>query len=131
MASQYFPFFNELTVNLSVPLAFIFLISSKEGAMRGQSRGRQLRRTGRRRSAVAMAGTAAAAVSIALPMLAAAPALAARAQPAAVRAAATQARPWLDQGQSPGQRASELLGQMTLAQKLQLVDGTGYPIGSD
>jgi beta-glucosidase len=99
--------------------------------MRGHSPGRQLRRTGRRRSAVAMAGTAAAAVSIALPMLAAAPALAARAQPAAVRAAATQARPWLDQGQSPGQRASELLAQMTLAQKLQLVDGTGYPIGSD
>src|SRR6202042_2639301 len=34
-------------------------------------------------------------------------------------------------GAIAGQRASELLAQMTLAQKLQMMDGTGYPIGSD
>ena len=99
--------------------------------MRGLFSGGRLRRTGRRRPVVAMAVSAAAAVAIAVPMVAASPAMAARTRPAAVKAAAPGARPWLDRGQSPGQRASELLAQMTLAQKLQMMDGTGYPIGSD
>src|SRR5580693_8679151 len=99
--------------------------------MSGLLPGGQLRRTGRRRPVVAMAVSAAAAVAIAVPMAAASPAMAARTLPAAMKAAATGARPWLEQGQSPGQRASELLAQMTLAQKLQMVDGTGYPLGSD
>jgi beta-glucosidase len=99
--------------------------------MSGLLPGGPLRRIGRRRSVVAMAVSAASAVAIAVPMAAASPAMAARTLPAAVKAAATGARPWLEQGQSPGQRASELLAQMTLAQKLQMMDGTGYPIGSD
>ena len=99
--------------------------------MSGLLPGGQLRRTGRRRPVVAMAVSAAAAVAIAVPMAAASPAMAARTLPAATKATATGARPWLEQGQSPGQRASELLAQMTLAQKLQMMDGTGYPIGSD
>src|SRR5580698_10683496 len=98
--------------------------------MSGLLPGGQLRRTGRRRPVVAMA-VSAAAVAIAVPMAAASPAMAARTLPEAMKAAATGARPWLEQGQSPGQRASELLAQMTLAQKLQMMDGTGYPIGSD
>src|SRR5580692_4597952 len=99
--------------------------------MRGLLPGGQLRRTGRRRPVVAMAVSAVSAVAIAVSMAAASPAMAARTLPAAVKAAAIGARPWLEQGRSPGQRASELLARMTLAQKLQMMDGTGYPIGSD
>jgi beta-glucosidase len=40
------------------------------------------------------------------------------------------ARPWLDRQLTPDQRASALLAQMTLAQKLQMVDGTGFAFGS-
>ena len=54
--------------------------------------------------------------------LTAAPAADAPAAPAPV----TAPRPWLDRGQSPDQRAGELLATMTLAQQLQLVDGTGF-----
>ena len=42
----------------------------------------------------------------------------------------TYAHPWLNPRLGPGQRASELLAQMTLAQKLQMVDGTGFAFGS-
>ena len=40
------------------------------------------------------------------------------------------AHAWLNPKLGPGQRASELLAQMTLAQKLQMVDGTGFAFGS-
>jgi beta-glucosidase len=40
--------------------------------------------------------------------------------------AAAYAQPWLNRHQTPGQRADELLAKMTLAQKLQMVDGTGF-----
>ncbi len=39
---------------------------------------------------------------------------------------AAYAHPWLNPHQTPGQRADELLAAMTLAQKLQMVDGTGF-----
>ena len=41
----------------------------------------------------------------------------------------TYAHPWLNPKLGPGQRASELLAQMTLAQKLQMVEGTGFAFG--
>ena len=41
------------------------------------------------------------------------------------------AQPWLDPGQPPGQRADELLAAMSLDQKLQMVDGTGYSFSVD
>jgi beta-glucosidase len=70
----------------------------------------------KRSAAVVLAATAA---IIGLPALAAVPVTSAH-------AAATSAKSWLNPGQTPDQRASELLAQMTLAQKLQIVDGTGY-----
>jgi len=74
------------------------------------------KRNRRHKPAVILVTTAAALA------LAAVPAAAAYAAPAA----GTAARPWLNRGQGPDQRAGELLAKMTLAQKLQLVDGTGY-----
>ena len=47
-------------------------------------------------------------------------------QASAAPATAKYAHPWLNPHQSPDKRASELLAKMTLAQKLQLVDGTGF-----
>ena len=41
----------------------------------------------------------------------------------------TYAHPWLNPKLGAGQRASELLAQMTLAQKLQMVEGTGFAFG--
>jgi beta-glucosidase len=64
---------------------------------------------------------AALAVTIALPALAVVPA-SAQATPTAEK----YAHAWLDPHQGPGERARELLAQMTLAQKLQMVDGTGF-----
>lgn len=43
--------------------------------------------------------------------------------------AVTYAQAWLNRQLTPDQRASALLAQMTLAQKLQLVDGTGFALG--
>jgi beta-glucosidase len=65
---------------------------------------------------------AAAAVAVLVPALTAAPA-AAKAGNAAPAAAG---RSWLNKQQGPGERARELLAAMTLAQKLQMVDGTGF-----
>ena len=50
--------------------------------------------------------------------------------PGGATAAPKYAHPWLNPKLDPGQRASELLAQMTLAQKLQMVDGTGFAFGS-
>ncbi len=47
----------------------------------------------------------------------------------ATTAAPKYAHAWLNPKLDPGQRASELLAQMTLAQKLQMVDGTGFAFG--
>ena len=44
-------------------------------------------------------------------------------------AAADPARPWLAAGQTPAQRADELLARMTLDEKLAMVIGTGFPAG--
>ena len=41
----------------------------------------------------------------------------------------TYGHPWLNPKLGAGQRASELLAQMTLAQKLQMVEGTGFAFG--
>lgn len=51
--------------------------------------------------------------------------------PLAGAASPTDARAWLDPGQPPGQRADELLAAMSLDQKLQMVDGTGYSFSVD
>jgi beta-glucosidase len=48
----------------------------------------------------------------------------------ATTAAPKYAHPWLDPKLGPGQRASELLAQMTEADKFQMVDGTGFAFGS-
>jgi beta-glucosidase len=40
------------------------------------------------------------------------------------------AHPWLNPKLGPGQRASELLAQMTEADKFQMVEGTGFAFGS-
>ena len=69
-----------------------------------------------------------AAVTISMPVSQAIPAAAASQASQANVAAAGQ--PWLNPHQSPEQRTSELLAQMTLAQKLQMVDGTGFAFGS-
>ncbi len=63
---------------------------------------------------------AALAVTITVPAL-----TAAQSAPAAA-SSVKYAHAWLNSRQEPGQRASELLAQMTLAQKLQMVDGTGF-----
>jgi beta-glucosidase len=72
--------------------------------------------------------SATAAVLTALAVAVSAPAAAAQADTAAgaARGGTAGARPWLSSDQSPGQRADELLAKMTLAQKLQMVDGTGF-----
>jgi beta-glucosidase len=44
--------------------------------------------------------------------------------------AVTYTHPWLDPSQNANQRADELLAAMTLAQKLQMVDGTGFAFGA-
>lgn len=75
--------------------------------------------TGHKQPAIILVTTAAV---LGISTLAAVPALSAQAAPSG--SAAVQ--PWLNRDQSPTQRASELLAQMTLAQKLQMVDGTGY-----
>lgn len=75
--------------------------------------------TGHKRPAVILVTTAAV---LGISTLAAVPALSAQAAPSGSAAV----RPWLNRDQNPTQRASELLAQMTLAQKLQMVDGTGY-----
>lgn len=64
---------------------------------------------------------AAAAVTISKPVSQAIPAAATSQAPAT-----TAGQPWLNRHQSPEQRTRELLVVMTLAQKLQLVDGTGF-----
>ena len=48
----------------------------------------------------------------------------------ATTAAPTYAHPWLNPKLGPGQRASELLAQMTEADKFQMVNGTGFAFGS-
>jgi beta-glucosidase len=48
----------------------------------------------------------------------------------AAAAAPAYAHSWLNPRLDPGQRASALLAQMTLAQKLQMVDGTGFAFGA-
>ncbi|TVZ06929.1 glycosyl hydrolase [Trebonia kvetii] len=45
---------------------------------------------------------------------------------AVVTVTATHTHPWLNPHQNPDNQARELLAQMTLAQKFQLVDGTGF-----
>jgi beta-glucosidase len=69
-----------------------------------------------------------AALTISMPVSQAIPAAAA--SQASRATAATAGQPWLNRHQSPEQRTRELLAVMTLAQKLQLVDGTGYPFGT-
>jgi beta-glucosidase len=48
----------------------------------------------------------------------------------ATTAAPKYAHPWLNPKLGPGQRASELLAQMTEADKFQMVEGTGFAFGS-
>ena len=67
----------------------------------------------------------AAAVTISLPVSQAIPAAA-----ASQVTATTAGQPWLNRHQSPERRTRELLAVMTLAQKLQLVDGTGFSFGT-
>ncbi len=67
----------------------------------------------------------AAAVTISMPVSQAIPAAA-----ASEATVATAGQPWLNRHQSPEQRTRELLAVMTLAQKLQLVDGTGFSFGT-
>ena len=81
---------------------------------------------GRRRRGAALLATAAA-VCLAVTAIGAGAATQAA---GAATGSATYAHGWLNPHQDPGQRASELLAQMTLAQKLQMVDGTGYAFGS-
>ena len=51
------------------------------------------------------------------------------AQAGQAASAVTYAQAWLNRQLTPDQRASALLAQMTLAQKLQMVDGTGFAFG--
>src|SRR3984885_5459508 len=94
--------------------------------MEGFARGRSSRSPGRRRrGAMLVAGTATLCLAVT--------AVGAGTHAQAGQAAASgvkYAHAWLNPKLGPGQRASELLAQMTLAQKLQMVDGTGFAFGS-
>src|SRR5580704_1660951 len=95
-------------------------------SMEGFARRRSSRSPGRRRrGAMLVAGTA----TLCLAVTAVGAGTRAQAAPAAA-SGVTYAHPWLNPKLGPGQRASELLAQMTLAQKLQMVDGTGFAFGS-
>ena len=66
------------------------------------------------------------AATTSLAVVFAAPVVAAAQTAPATAAGANSAQPWLSTHQNPGDRARELLAKMTLAQKLQMVDGTGF-----
>src|SRR6202046_4024286 len=94
--------------------------------MEGFARGRSSRSPGRRRrGAMLVAGTA----TLCLAVTAVGAGTHAQVVQAAT-AGVKYAHAWLNPKLGPGQPASELLAQMTLAQKLQMVDGTGFAFGS-